>query len=127
VDPDGQVVANAVKAGAALTSLDGCADIRTLRAAIPPPQGPAARERIENLRAMSATTKALEDAGRFAKALVSAADFVADARTTGYPPLLAEALARWGGIKPTWGGPPRPKQPSTSPHVLRQCILCASL
>ena len=102
-DPDGQVVANAVKAAAALTPLDRCADVRTLRAAVPPPSDPTVRQRVETLRSKLATAKALEAAGRFAKALVASARLVADARTTGYPPVLAETLARLGAIQANLG------------------------
>ena len=102
-DPDGQVVANAVKAAAALTPLDRCADIRTLRAAVPPANDPAVRQHVEALRTRLATVKALEDAGRFGKALVAAAQLVAEARTTGYQPLLAEALARLGVVQSHMG------------------------
>jgi serine/threonine protein kinase/tetratricopeptide (TPR) repeat protein len=102
-EPDNRVVANAVKAASALTPLDRCADVRTLRAAVPPPNDPAVRERVETLRAKLATAKALEDAGGFAKALVAAAELVAEARTTGYMPFLAEAMARLGGIQSHMG------------------------
>ncbi len=99
VEPNGEVVASAVKAAAALTPLDRCADVRTLRAAVPPPNDPDVRQQVETLRAKLATAKALEDAGRLGKALTATALLVSEARVAGYAPLLAEALARLGEVQ----------------------------
>ncbi|MES1172311.1 MAG: serine/threonine-protein kinase [Bacteroidota bacterium] len=103
VEPSGEVVANAVKAAAALTPLDRCADVRTLRVAFPPPHDPAVRRQVEALRGKLATAKALEDAGRFSQALAATTPLVSEARVTGYPPVLAEAFARLGGIEVRMG------------------------
>ncbi|MBC8131500.1 MAG: serine/threonine protein kinase [Deltaproteobacteria bacterium] len=99
VEPDSDVVTNAVKAASALTSLERCADVRTLRAAVPPPNDMTVRKKVEVLRTKLATAKALEDAGRFAKALTAAAPLVSDARATGYAPIVAEAFYRLGAIQ----------------------------
>jgi serine/threonine protein kinase/tetratricopeptide (TPR) repeat protein len=99
VSPTGEVVANAVKAAASLTPMDRCADIATLRAAVPPPQNPAARAQVEMLRNRLATAKALEDAGQFGNALTATASLVSEARVAGYAPVLAEALGRLGAVQ----------------------------
>ena len=91
---DGEMVSNAVKATAALSSLDGCADVRTLRESLPPPRDPKTRQIVDSLRGRLAAAKALSDAGKLNEALASAAALVAEARGVSYRPVLAEALAR---------------------------------
>ena len=44
--------------------LEGCADVKLLRAVIPPPDSPAIRARVEELRKDLARTKALHDSGQ---------------------------------------------------------------
>ena len=52
---DGKVVENAVSAAAALPSLDRCADVTLLRAVVKPPEDPATRKRVDELRGELAT------------------------------------------------------------------------
>jgi serine/threonine protein kinase/tetratricopeptide (TPR) repeat protein len=92
-EPDGEIVSNAVKAAAALTPLDRCADVRTLRAALAPARDPGTRQRVEALRDRLAGVKALRTAGRYAPALQMATQVVEGARAVDYPPVLAEALS----------------------------------
>jgi eukaryotic-like serine/threonine-protein kinase len=98
VDPKGEVVVNAVKAAGALTPLDRCSDVRTLRASVPSPQDATTRKRVEEIRTQLARAKALEDAGRYALALTATAPLVSEARATKYGPVTAEALARLGNV-----------------------------
>jgi serine/threonine protein kinase/tetratricopeptide (TPR) repeat protein len=92
-EPDGEIVSNAVKAAAAMTPLDRCADVRTLRAALPPARDPATRQRVDALRDRLAGVKALRAAGRYAPALQMATQVAEGARSIDYPPVLAEALS----------------------------------
>lgn len=105
VEPTSEVVINAVKAAGALTPLERCGDVPTLRASVPPPHNAATRARVEEIRLRLARAKALEDAGRFAMALTATAPLVGEARATGYGPVAAEALARQANILLRLGRP----------------------
>jgi serine/threonine protein kinase/tetratricopeptide (TPR) repeat protein len=99
VHADGELVARSVKAAAALSPLDQCADVRALKAAVPPPSDRDTRKRVEALTSQVAAVKALSDAGQYSRAISAAAELVSDARATGYPPLLAESLYRLGVVQ----------------------------
>jgi serine/threonine-protein kinase len=96
---DGEIVDNAVAAVGALGTLDRCADPRLLRAMLPPPEDPAAREETERIRRALADAKALRDAGGVKAATGRLRALVADARRVGYAPVLAEALALLGATE----------------------------
>jgi serine/threonine protein kinase/tetratricopeptide (TPR) repeat protein len=89
---DGQVVENAVSAAAALPSLDRCADVPLLRAVVKPPEDPATRKRVDDLRTELAKLIALRDSGQCARAMPKADALISDVRRVGYQPLLAETL-----------------------------------
>ena len=89
---DGKVVENAVSAAAALPSLDRCADVAALRAVVKPPEDPATRKRVEDLRGELAQPMALRDSGQCARATAKADALIAEVRAVGYQPLLAETL-----------------------------------
>ena len=61
---DTGVVDNAVSAASALPTLDRCADVAMLRAVIKPPDDPAKRAEVEQLREEVAQVSALASAGR---------------------------------------------------------------
>jgi serine/threonine protein kinase/tetratricopeptide (TPR) repeat protein len=92
VAADGKVVENAVSAAAALPSLDRCANVGLLRAVIRPPEDPATRKRVDDLRVELAKLIALRDSGQCGRATPKASTLIADARALGYKPLLADAL-----------------------------------
>jgi eukaryotic-like serine/threonine-protein kinase len=95
---DGQVVENAVSAAAALPSLDRCADVRLLRAVIKPPEDPATRKRVEDLRGELARLTALRDSGKCTRALSKADGLIEEVRAVGYKPLVADTLYAAGQI-----------------------------
>src|SRR6185312_2854779 len=64
-DATGDVVENAVSASNALSTLDRCADIPTLRAVVRPPDDPSTVARVSDMRQRLAETKARFDAGRW--------------------------------------------------------------
>jgi len=94
-----EVVDNAVSATSALVPLDRCADVATLRAIIKPPEDPATRARVNDLREKLADTKARFDAGRWKETLTEGPALVARARAIAYPPLTAETLALVGTMQ----------------------------
>jgi len=94
------VVDNAVSAASALPPLDRCADVQLLRAVVPPPDDPAARARVEELKGDLARVKALGDSGQCSAAAAAGRRLVDDARKVGYLALEGESLvelARGGG------------------------------
>jgi eukaryotic-like serine/threonine-protein kinase len=94
--PTGQIVENAGQAAASLGALERCGNVKLLRGALPPPASREATRQIEGLRAELARARALEDAGKSAEAIAALTDIVTRARTTGYRPLIAEALHALG-------------------------------
>ncbi len=95
-DATGEVVENAVSATNALSTLDRCADIPTLRAVIKPPDDPATAARVAEMRRQLAKTKARFDAGRWKETINEAPRLIAEIRSVGYQPLLAESLILLG-------------------------------
>jgi len=93
---DESVLAKAVDAVHALTSLGGCADIAALTAPISLPEDRAIRDRIEAVGTRLADAKALHDAGKFKPALEIVEGAATEARAIGWAPQLTEAL-RWRG------------------------------
>jgi eukaryotic-like serine/threonine-protein kinase len=95
---DAAAVEKAVTAVAALPPVAGCADTTALTQAVPPPDDPALARKVSAARTILARAKAHEDAGQYAQGLVVAAPVLADAETTAYKPLLAEALLQRGSL-----------------------------
>jgi eukaryotic-like serine/threonine-protein kinase len=93
---DAVAVNSAVDAANALPAIDGCADLKLLRAVVEPPRDAATRARVDDLRKRLATAKALNDTGKEAEAIKQGARLISEARTIGYKPLLAEVLATAG-------------------------------
>jgi tetratricopeptide (TPR) repeat protein len=98
-DATGEVVENAVPATNALATLDGCADVPTLRAVIRPPNDQQTVSKVAQMRLRLAETKARFDAGRWKEMGKGATQMVSDARAIGYQPLLAEVLSFVGQVQ----------------------------
>ena len=96
VAPSGDVVENAAQAAMSLGPLDRCADTRILRGTLPPPASPSGATAIQVVRADLAAAKAQEEAGHLSGAASALVGIVANARETGYRPLVAEALYQLG-------------------------------
>jgi len=92
----GEVVENAVSAANSLGTVERCADVPLLRSVVRPPEDPATRKRVDDLRRRLADLKARFDAGSWREG-VGATDALAnEARALGYQPLTAETLALVG-------------------------------
>jgi serine/threonine protein kinase/tetratricopeptide (TPR) repeat protein len=94
----GEVVEKAVSAANSLDPLDRCANVPLLRAVVKPPEDPATRAKVDELRIRAADLKARFDAGRWKQTLKDAPGLVAEARAVGYQPLVAEALMLEGNM-----------------------------
>jgi eukaryotic-like serine/threonine-protein kinase len=93
---DEKVVENAVTSAGTLARLDRCADVALLRAVIKPPADEATRARVDGLRKELAHLKAVWRSGRCGEAEPLSRKLLADVRTTGYQPLMAEAMLAVG-------------------------------
>ncbi|HVY39657.1 MAG TPA: serine/threonine-protein kinase [Polyangia bacterium] len=100
-----EVVDNAVSAAGALTSLDRCSDVVSLRAIVKPPDDPTTRAKVNSLREKLADIKARFDAGQWKDALKEGPALVSGARSIGYPALTAETLALVGQMETTANRP----------------------
>ncbi len=96
---DRDTVNSAVNAANALPPLEGCADVKLLRAPIEPPRDETTRRRIEDLRDRVAVTEALNNTGKHQRAMAEGQRLISEARALGYRPLLAEMLGRVGQVE----------------------------
>jgi tetratricopeptide (TPR) repeat protein len=96
---DATVVREAVQAVMALPSLDRCADVNALRAEVPPPEDPAAAERVAALTDQLVSARALLRAGRYEQGLAIADAVVLEAEAIGYEPLQARAWFLQGDLQ----------------------------
>jgi len=96
-DADAALVDRAVGAVDQLTPTDTCASTIAL-ADIPPPS-PTQAARVDGLRKVHDATVAAFRAGRFTQDITNAREQVAQARTLGYAPTLAEALVELAGYE----------------------------
>jgi eukaryotic-like serine/threonine-protein kinase len=98
VSPTSDVVENAARAAMALGPLDRCANALLLRGTVAPPAAGPTTTAIQIVRADLAAAKALEDAGKLSAAITALFGVVANARDTGYRPLIAESLYQLGAV-----------------------------
>ncbi len=93
-----EVVENAVSAANALSRIDRCAKVEVLRAAVRPPEDPAARAAVDRLRTQLAEVRVLHHVGRLNEGLEAIGPLVDEVRRTDYAPLLAETLFELGNL-----------------------------
>ena len=93
---DADTVGSAIDAATALPEVGRCADVAVLRAVLPPPRDPAARQQVAGLRKRAAEARALGDAGRWKDGRTKARPLLAEAEALGYEPVVAEVLVLLG-------------------------------
>ena len=91
-------VENAVNAANALGTLERCSDIDLLRAIVRPPDDPATRAAVEELRGRLSEVRAVGRVGRVLDGIKMVAQLEVDARRIGYAPLTAEVLFASGSM-----------------------------
>ncbi|AKJ02101.1 serine/threonine protein kinase [Archangium gephyra] len=116
---DAALVDQAAKAAHALPTLDGCANVEALRATIRPPEDPATREKVGQLRLRLAEARALFDSGQFKPALERIRTLAGDAVALRYRPLESEVLELRGALEEKAGDFP------ASEATLRQAVWAA--
>ena len=90
--PDPALVGQAVQAAQALPMLEYCADAQALTAAVPPPEDPALRARVEALQEQVDRQEALYEAGKYPAGLALGEALLKEAEALPYPPLQARVL-----------------------------------
>jgi eukaryotic-like serine/threonine-protein kinase len=96
---DAAMLEKAPQAAASLPAVSLCADAQTLSAALPPPQSPEARARLEALRRKLSEAASLAALGRPTEGLTLATAAASEAQALGYVPALAEALLSRGQLE----------------------------
>jgi len=86
---DATTVDNAAAALAELVPVDACADEKALTAAVPPPEDPRVRTRVETLQERLDAANALAAAGRYTDAREQITSLASDASGVDYAPLQA--------------------------------------
>lgn len=102
-DASGDVVSNAVRASQSLGAIARCADIATLRATIRPPDDPAVRRAVAEVRSRLADVRALVNAGSYKRATEQLGPLMAGAERTAYPPVVSESLLQMGEVQLVMG------------------------
>jgi serine/threonine-protein kinase len=91
-EADAALVDRATQATRELPSIDACADLVALTAAVAPPTERRVGEQVTALRATLSKIEAMQYAGRYPQAAAAATKAVAEADAVPYEPLQAEAL-----------------------------------
>ncbi len=86
-----------------LGNVDACADIDALLAAVPPPEDPATRAHVDELRAQLTNADALFRSGKYQDALATVQPILEEARATDHAPLVAEAQFALGELQDEMG------------------------
>jgi tetratricopeptide (TPR) repeat protein len=90
--PDKALLAKAAEAAQALPPLSDCMDAQALTAAVPPPEEPALRVRVEALEKQLDRLEALHTAGKYQEGLTLAEQLRPQVEPVGHAPLSARAL-----------------------------------
>jgi tetratricopeptide (TPR) repeat protein/tRNA A-37 threonylcarbamoyl transferase component Bud32 len=88
---DGDAIDRAVKVATELPDVDACNDVAALTAAVPPPETKAARDAVAAIRKRLDEANALDRLGRSGDGMKIALEALAQAKTTNYKPIEAEA------------------------------------
>jgi tRNA A-37 threonylcarbamoyl transferase component Bud32/tetratricopeptide (TPR) repeat protein len=115
---DAEQLDGVAQAASGLPALERCADVTALLAAIPPPEDPETRARVQAHRETLARAQVHEDAGQDQLGLELVAKVLADEQALAYQPLLAEAYLRKGCLEMA-------TDPTASEHSLAQALWVA--
>ncbi len=98
---EGGAVDHAIEMVGTLRPVDRCGDLEALQSAVAPPDDPAVREQVAEVRESIARARAVWRSGRYDAALEQADAAVERARELGYTPLVVEALVMSGDAHET--------------------------
>ncbi|HEX5746668.1 MAG TPA: serine/threonine-protein kinase [Archangium sp.] len=91
-EPDPKLLSGAIEAARALPPLEDCADEAALMAAVPPPEEPVLRARVEELQQQVDRLLVLHEAGRYSEGLTLARQLLPRVEQVDFVPLRARAL-----------------------------------
>ncbi|WP_428263499.1 protein kinase domain-containing protein [Haliangium sp.] len=116
-----EVVNNSLAAALTLPSIGYCADIEALVAAVPPPEQPELRERVEALQKQLDDAEELRrTAGRYDDALAISLDMLDESRSLAYPAIRARALLKVAELRRNTGAE------KAAEDLLEEAILTAA-
>jgi eukaryotic-like serine/threonine-protein kinase len=95
---DAEVLDKAVQASMGLIPLGQCADEQALLADVPPPEDPATRTKVEDIRKQLAEAEALKKTSKYVDGLRLAQEALTASEKIDYKPVLAEATYRIGNL-----------------------------
>jgi serine/threonine-protein kinase len=90
--PDKELVGQAVQAAQALPMLEYCMDAEALTAAVPPPEDPELRARVEALEEQVDRLESLYEAGKYPEGLAAGEALLKQVEPVPYPPLHGHLL-----------------------------------
>ena len=96
---DARTLDKLLQAASSLPSLETCADVPTLKAAIPPPEDGQLRTRVQTHKESLARAQVYEEAGQFRRGRTVVEEVLADAAAMKYQPLFAETSLRLGSVQ----------------------------
>ncbi|ATB37026.1 hypothetical protein CYFUS_002447 [Cystobacter fuscus] len=102
-DMDAEHLAQAETAARSLSPLEICTDSKAMSAAVPPPEEPALRARVEALQARMERLETLRKAAQYGEALESGTEWLREVEQVGYPHLRAQAYHQMAKIKDSVG------------------------
>jgi serine/threonine protein kinase/tetratricopeptide (TPR) repeat protein len=105
VSADGELVTKSVEAVQTIRPVEQCADIAALRAVVRPPDDPAVRRTVADLRDRLAVVKAEATAGHLKDSRTKLSVLIEEARRTKYDPIIAESLSQLGWVQLETGEP----------------------
>ncbi|MFY0574058.1 protein kinase domain-containing protein [Cystobacter fuscus] len=102
-DMDAEHLAQAETAARSLSPLEICTDSKAMSAAVPPPEEPALRARVEALQTQMERLETLRLAGQYGEALESGAEWLREVEQVDYPHLQAQAYHQVARLKESVG------------------------
>jgi eukaryotic-like serine/threonine-protein kinase len=102
-EANGEVVEKSVQAAQSLRPIEQCADITALKAVVKPPDDPAVRKAVAEVRGQLAEVKALTAAGKYKSAAAMVGPLVDRARAIQYEALVAETLLQMAELRTVSG------------------------
>ncbi|WNG24770.1 serine/threonine protein kinase [Cystobacter fuscus] len=102
-DMDAEHLAQAVTAAQSLSPLEICTDSKAMSAAVPPPEEPALRARVEALQMRMDRLETLRLAGQYSEALESGTEWLREVEQVDYPHLQAQAYHQMAKLKESAG------------------------
>jgi len=100
---DPELLEKAVQAAQSLPPLEDCADDKALTAAVPPPEDPSVRAKVEVLQEKEDRLEALLGAGKYKEGLAAVEPLLREVEAVSHAPLHAQVLFLLGNLRRNTG------------------------